>query len=86
MKKNKAGHTNTLVACGWAGAVFKVPLSFGQEQWGQRPQEKKTKQVKCDGWTNRRTDGRTKQGVESRNMLSVHYGLEVAKSETKPKN
>ena len=32
-RKNKAGYTATLVACGWAGAVIeKVTGAFGQEQ------------------------------------------------------
>ena len=30
--ENKAGYTATPVACGWAGAVFEVTLSLGQEQ------------------------------------------------------
>ena len=29
---NKAGDMATQVMCGWAGAVFKVPTPFGQEQ------------------------------------------------------
>ena len=29
---NKAGYTATTVACGWAGAVFEVTGSLGQEQ------------------------------------------------------
>ena len=29
---NKAGYTATPVACGWAGAIFEVTPSFGQEQ------------------------------------------------------
>ena len=29
---NKAGNTATPVACGWAGAIFEVTPSFGQEQ------------------------------------------------------
>ena len=29
---NKAGYTATPVACGWAGAIIEVTLSFGQEQ------------------------------------------------------
>ena len=29
---NKAGYTATSVACGWAGAVFEVTCSLGQEQ------------------------------------------------------
>ena len=36
---NKVGYTASPVACGWAGAVFEVTWSFGQEQWGQRPQK-----------------------------------------------
>ena len=54
--KNKAGNTATPVACGWAGAVIEVTSSFGQEQWGQKPQKnKKSKVWRTDG----RTDGRT---------------------------
>ena len=49
---NKAGYAATPVACGWAGAVFEVTWSFGQEQWGQKPQKPKESKV----W---RTDGRT---------------------------
>ena len=30
--QNKAGYTATPVACGWAGAIFKVIRPFGQEQ------------------------------------------------------
>ena len=30
--KNKARYTATEVACGWAGAIFEVTRSFGQEQ------------------------------------------------------
>ena len=29
---NKAGYTATEVTCGWAGAIFEVTRSFGQEQ------------------------------------------------------
>ena len=33
IRRNKAGYTATLVACGWAGAVIeKVTGAFGQEQ------------------------------------------------------
>ena len=32
VKINKAGYTATPVMCGWAGAVFEVTQSFGQEQ------------------------------------------------------
>ena len=31
-RKNKAGYTATLVACGWAGAIIEVSGAFGQEQ------------------------------------------------------
>ena len=29
---NKAGYTATPVACGWAGAIFEVTGTFGQER------------------------------------------------------
>ena len=32
LQVNKAGYTATPVACGWAGAIFEVTPSFGQEQ------------------------------------------------------
>ena len=36
-KKNKAGYTATLVACGWAGAVLeKVTRASGQELYAQQ--------------------------------------------------
>ena len=38
VKKIKAGYMATKVACGWAGAIFEVIRSFGQEQCGQRNQ------------------------------------------------
>jgi len=68
---NKARYTATPVACRWAGAVFEVTWSIGQEQWGLRPQKpKKSKVWRTDGQTDRptakQTDGLTKQGVESR--------------------
>ena len=50
---NKAGYTATQVACGWAGAIFKATPSFGQEQWGQRPQKPKKSKV---WWTDVLTD------------------------------
>ena len=62
--KNKAGYTATEVACGWAGATFEVTRPFGQDQWGQK--NKIIKKIKRDGTTNRPTDRRTKQVVESR--------------------
>ena len=45
--ENKAGYTAIPVACGWAGAVFEVILSFGQEQWAKD----RKKKAKCDGPT-----------------------------------
>ena len=53
---NKAGYTASPVACRWAGSVFEVTWSLGQEQWGQRPQKPKKSKV---WWTDQRTDGRT---------------------------
>ena len=36
-KRNKAGYTATLVACGWAGAVpEKVTRASGQELYAQK--------------------------------------------------
>ena len=32
LTNNKAGYTSTPVACGWAGALFEVSGTFGQEQ------------------------------------------------------
>ena len=44
---NKAGYTATSLACGWAGAVFEVTLSFRQEHRAVRPKTaKKQKKVK----------------------------------------
>ena len=31
IRLNKAGYTATPVACGWAGTIFEVNPSFGQE-------------------------------------------------------
>ena len=36
LSNNKARYTATLVACGWAGAIFELTRTFGQEQYGQR--------------------------------------------------
>ena len=65
MFENKAGYTATPVTYGWAGAVFEVAWSFGQKQWGQRPQ-KKSKVWQTDQRTDGPTDGPTKRVVESR--------------------
>ena len=41
VKKNKAGYTATLVACGWAGAVLeKVTWASGQEPYAQKAQKR----------------------------------------------
>ena len=37
---NKAGHTATLVACGWAGAVLEVTRASGQELYAQKAQKR----------------------------------------------
>ena len=57
---NKAGYTATLVVCGWAGVVFEVTWSLGQEV--EAKDRKTPKKIRTDG----RTDGPTKGGVESR--------------------
>ena len=56
---NKAGYTASPVACGWAGPIFEVTSSFGQVQWGQRPQKSEKSKVwrtdrRTDRWTDRR--------------------------------
>ena len=64
MKWNKVGYTATPVACGWAEAIFEFTWSFGQEQWGQRPQKpKKSKVWRTDG----RTDGPTVRRTDRQN-------------------
>ena len=46
----------TLVACGWAGAVFEIARVIRQEPWGQRiKKHKKSKMWPTDG----RTDGQS---------------------------
>ena len=52
--KNKAGYTATLVACGWAGAVFEFLERFGK--CSEAKDHKNIKKVKW-GPTNRPTDG-----------------------------
>ena len=49
------------VACGWAGAIFKVSGAFGQEPHAQKPHKRQKSSV-----MDRRTNGPTKRGVESR--------------------
>ena len=41
-KRNKAGYTATLVACGWAGAVLeKVTRASGQEPYAQKAKKRR---------------------------------------------
>ena len=56
----------TLIACRWAGAVMeKVTGVFGQVHASSELETpKNAKNVKW-GWTDGRTDGQTKRGVES---------------------
>ena len=41
LPRNKARYPATLVACGWAGAIFEVTRPFGQEQWTKKNHKKK---------------------------------------------
>ena len=52
-EKNKAGYTATLVACGWAGAVFEFLERFGK--CSEAKDHKNIKKVKW-GMTNRPTN------------------------------
>ena len=45
LTRNKAGYTATLVACGWAGAIFELTRAFGLAQYGQRIKIKKKSKV-----------------------------------------
>ena len=74
---NKARYTATPVACEWAGTSIEVTRSFGQEQWGQKPQKpQKSKVWPTDG----RTDGPTKRGVESRSTRLKSQKIESNQS------
>ena len=55
IEKNKAGHTVTLVGCGWAGAVLeKVTRASGQEPYAQKAlKRQKSKKGKTNQPTNR---------------------------------
>ena len=64
LQTNKAGYTATPVAWGSARARFQVSAAFGQEQLNQKPH----KHQNSKSGTDRRRDGQTKQGVESRSM------------------
>ena len=52
--KNKAGYPATPVACGWAGAIIE---HLGRSSKAKNPIN--AEKVKCDGRTDRRTDGPT---------------------------
>ena len=60
---NKAGYTATLVACGWAGAVFELLKHLARSS--EAKDRKNIKKIKW-GLTNRPTDRRKKRGIESR--------------------
>ena len=55
--ENKAGYTATLVACGWAGAVFELLKHLGKcSEANDRKNIKKVKWGPTDQPTDRRTD------------------------------
>ena len=56
MRRNKAGNTATLVACGWAGAVLEVTRASGQDRMLKKL--KNAEKVKM-GLTDQPTDGPT---------------------------
>ena len=65
---DKAGYTATLVACGWAGAVFEFLERFGKCSEAKDHKNIKKSKMGTDQPTNRLTDGRTDKAecVESR--------------------
>ena len=61
-KKNKAGYTATLVACGWAGALLeKVTKASGQEPYAQKAQNHQKSKNGTDRPTNQPTNRHTDQ-------------------------
>ena len=61
----KAGYTATLVACGWAGAVFELLKHLGKcSEAKDRKNIKKVKWGLTDRPINGTTDGRTKRVVD----------------------
>ena len=44
MKWNKAGYRATLIACGWAGAIYGVTRAFGKKPQGLKPRKQPTNQ------------------------------------------
>ena len=64
LRENKARHTATLVACGWAGAVLeKVTRAVGQEPFAQKAQ-KRQKNKKRDQPTYQPTNQPTDQATD----------------------
>ena len=69
---NKAGYTATLIACGWAGAIYGVTRAFGKEALN-RENMKQIKMWRTNQLNDQPTNGRTKQGVESRSTRLKFY-------------
>ena len=63
--KNKAGYTATLVACGWAGAVFELLKHLGKCSEAKDRKNIKKSKMGTDRPTNRPTDRQIKRGVVS---------------------
>ena len=59
MDKNKAGYTATLVACGWAGAVFELLEHLGRSSEAKDRKKKKVKWGPTDRPTDQPTDGQS---------------------------
>ena len=74
---NKAKYTATPIACGRAGAISEVTWSFGQEQWGQRPQ--KQKKVKCDGQKDQQMDA----PMDGRTSRPTNWGVKWRSTQLK---
>ena len=62
---------------------MRTPDHLGRSSEAKNP--KKTKKIKCDGWTNGPTDGPTKRGVELRSTRLKIASCEEKKGETKRK-
>ena len=59
----KAGYTATLSRAGGQGLYLRSLNHLGRSS--EAKDRKNSKKVKCDRWTDRRTDGPTKRVVES---------------------
>ena len=57
LQLNKAGNTATPVACGWAGAVLEATYHLGRSH--EAKDSKNSKNIKCEGRTDRPTNGTT---------------------------